>query len=139
MGAYLGLHNYLLGLLSDGMDWNYVKLEMKHHVDKLLLVRRTQQSRLQALCGVYCYLRNGQRAAWQSPSMQATRLREVYLRTRGVGADPVGPPEGNEMCRKCQTTAHMGGLASCPFRNMTDVNARRNGQRLLMALAIGNE
>jgi hypothetical protein len=41
----------------------------------------------------------------------------------------------NLPCTKCHTFLHSGGKASCPFRGMGDVQAKKAGARALMQLA----
>jgi hypothetical protein len=35
---YLSLHQHLMGLLSAGAPWDYVKMEQDHHVEELDLI-----------------------------------------------------------------------------------------------------
>ena len=46
---YLSLHQHLMGLSSGGAPWDYVKMELDHHVEELALIRATSNSRLQVI------------------------------------------------------------------------------------------
>jgi hypothetical protein len=59
MDAWIALHQHLLWLATtENVPWAYVQVEIDHHVEELELLRNTQDSRLQALCANYTYVRD---------------------------------------------------------------------------------
>jgi hypothetical protein len=77
---YLSLHQHLLGLCTAGAPWEYAQVELEHHVEELEIIRNTQDSRLQALCALYAYLRDGASVNWHSASLQYKRNLEMFVR-----------------------------------------------------------
>jgi hypothetical protein len=55
----LSLHQYLMGWASLTVKWSHVHTKIQHHVDEMVLLRSTSDSRIQALLFLYCYLRDG--------------------------------------------------------------------------------
>jgi hypothetical protein len=50
----------LMGLATtENVPWSYVQIEIDHHIEELDLIRSSQDSRIQALLGLYAYLRDG--------------------------------------------------------------------------------
>jgi hypothetical protein len=55
---YIALHEHLLEL-SQECGWAYIITELDHHVEEMELLRTLADSRIHAICGLYCYLRDG--------------------------------------------------------------------------------
>jgi hypothetical protein len=133
----LFLHQYLLGLTNSKVSWDFINTEIQHHVEELVMIRSTADSRIQALLLIYCYLRDGHAAGWQSTSLQTQRNMEMFAMRHGDSDsdDNTGTPEvatGNrEMCPKCATTLHSGGSRACPWSNMSNKKAKLAGAQAL--------
>jgi hypothetical protein len=132
MDYYLSLHQHLMGLLIAGAPWDYVKMEQDHHVEELDLIRSTQDSRLQALCSLYAYLRDGQNKNWHSDELQYKRNMDIVSRGRREGGLPAGGADdlstiesSANHCPKCGTNLHAGGKAECPWNGMSDTQAKK--------------
>ena len=67
MDYWISLHQHFMSLASSGANYQYVWVEIQHHIDELDLIRQTQDSRLQAMCAIYAYLRDGHKSSWQKP------------------------------------------------------------------------
>jgi hypothetical protein len=124
----LSLHQHLLSLSASTMDWSYVQTEVDHHVEELGLIRSVADSRIQALVHLYCYLRDGHAGTWQSASLQAIRNVEMFTQKIG-GSSPVRGNYVNEkalcdLCPKCGTTLHAGGMKACPWANLSNKKAK---------------
>jgi hypothetical protein len=79
MEAWIALHQHLLVLsLTDHMPWEYVQVEIDHHVEELEVIDNTHDSRLQALCGIYAYLYDGQAGSWHSTSLKVKENAQVF-------------------------------------------------------------
>ncbi len=61
---------HALGLATSDAPWEYTKVEIEHHIEEMEIIQNTQYSRLQCLCGLYCYLRDGQLNNWHSNLLQ---------------------------------------------------------------------
>lgn len=139
---YLSLHQHLMGLLSSGAPWDYVKMELDHHVEELDLIRSTADSRLQAILFLYAYLRDGQNKNWHSDSLQYKRNMDIFARQvegsspSGIAGDDVSTIDGSSgHCPKCSSGLHSGGRANCPWATSSDVNARKQAAKVLRNMA----
>jgi hypothetical protein len=139
---YLSLHQHLMGLFSAGAPWDYVKMELDHHVEELDLIRSTADSRLQAILFLYAYLRDGQNKNWHSDSLQYKRNMDIFAR-HGEGVTPAATP-GDDVstlgsnsghCPKCGTGLHSGGKANCPWNAMSDAQAKKNANKVIRNMA----
>ena len=127
---YLSLHQHLMGLgTTENVPWSYVQVEIDHHVDELDLIRSSQDSRIQAILGLYAYLRDGESSNWHSSSLQYKRNLDTMAL---CGSEPLGRDSMPLSCRKCQTTLHSGGSANCPWKNCGDASARKQGANVLI-------
>jgi len=136
---YLSLHQHLMGLSSSGAPWDYVKMELDHHVEELGLIRATANSRLQAILSLYAYLRDGQNKNWHSDSLQYKRNMDIVSRHNGgagfSGDDGSTIESASGLCDKCHSMLHAGGRANCPWNSSTDPNARKLAAKALRNLA----
>ena len=136
---YLSLHQHLMGLSSGRAPWDYVKMELDHHVEELALIRATFDSRLQAILFLYAYLRDGQDKNWHSDSLQYKRNMDICSRQN----DGVGFSGGGESiventsgpCPKCSSSLHSGGRDNCPWNNNSDILARKQAAKVLRNLS----
>jgi hypothetical protein len=147
MEAWIALHQHLLVLsLTDHMPWEYVQVEIDHHVEELEVIRNTHDSRLQALCGIYAYLRDGQAGSWHSTSLQYKRNAQVFSQAATGGQDGtdgsmsdmssvrLSPFAG---CPHCGTNTHIGDKALCPWKTLSKTQARKKGSLVLRSMADG--
>jgi hypothetical protein len=139
LDSWIALHQHLLVLtLTDNMPWGYVQVEIDHHVEELQIIRTTHDSRLQALCGIYAYLRDGHASSWHSTALQYKRNTQVFAQVgRGDDAnlsDLAGDFTG---CSHCATSLHQGDKLSCPWKNVSKTMARKKGGNALRLLAEG--
>jgi hypothetical protein len=140
MDWYLSLHQHLMGLATTEAPWSYVQIEIDHHVEEMEVIRNTQDSRLQALCSLYAYLRDGQASNWHSTSLQYKRNVEIYARSTGdtmsISSDSLGAGSASFVgCSHCGTTLHLGGKDKCPWGYLQPVKARKEGNKALRCLA----
>jgi hypothetical protein len=146
MDAWISLHQHLLGLsTTEGVPWSYIKVEIDHHVEELELIRNTQDSRLQALCSIYCYLRDSCSGNWYSTSLQYKRNTSLYCQATGL-CSPGGAlgfpgggdaPQSANACTHCGTTLHQGGKSSCPWRSRSKKQAKKASNQALRMLGDG--
>jgi hypothetical protein len=94
-----------MGLFSAGAPWDYVKMELDHHVEELDLIRSTADSRLQAILFLYAYLRDGQNKNWHSDSLQYKRNMDIFAR-HGEGVTPTATPAGDDVSTLGSTSGH---------------------------------
>jgi hypothetical protein len=140
---YLSLHEHLLET-SIECGWSYVTIEIDHHVEELELIRTLADSRIHAICSLFCYLRDGKDKGWYSTTIAAAKLEDFPSPSSNRFSDfqPALYPEieAPEMstCKHCRTTClHPGGMEACPWRNQSHENARKSGAKALRNLALG--
>jgi hypothetical protein len=132
---YLSLHQHLMGLATtENVPWSYVQIEIDHHIEELDLIRSSQDSRIQALLGLYAYLRDGVSKNWHSSSLQYKRNLDAMAL---CGAGSTGRDSLPLTCMKCQTALHSGGKFNCPWKNLSDLGARKKGATVLTNWANG--
>jgi hypothetical protein len=145
MDAWIALHQHLLGLATtENVPWAYVQVEIDHHVEELELLRNTQDSRLQALCANYTYVRDGHAGSWHSTSLQYKRNAEIF--TKVADADyckPFSEHAGGSVksfpgCTHCGTILHTGGKIQCPWKKFSKKKAKTKANASLLALADGS-
>jgi hypothetical protein len=119
--AYVSLHLHLVSLANRGVPWVILHVMIKHHVKKLGQIRSYSEGRLQALCEIYCYLRNGQAVNWFVAELQAERLLELQVSTP-VRSNVSSPDAAatRKVCPKCLSLVHTGGKAKCPWKDDSD-------------------
>jgi hypothetical protein len=142
MDNYLSLHQHLLGLATSDAPWKYTQVEIDHHVEEMEVIRNTCDSRLQCLCALYCYLRDGQANNWHSNSLQYKRNMEVFSKVSDVGSEVSiedSPSSGYNMhvCKKCKTCLHTGGHLNCPWGHLGDEKAKKEAAKALRGLSSG--
>jgi hypothetical protein len=117
----LALYGYLSGL-SYSSDWTYVQRAIDFHSEKLSLVRRFAESRLQALCEIYVYMRAGSTSNWRSAELDSERMRELST-TPPISNTTVSKGGDRNPCPKCKSLVHFGGKAKCPWKGLGDDQA----------------
>jgi hypothetical protein len=147
--GYLSLHEHLLETVIE-CGWSYVTMEINHHVEELELIRTLADSRIHALCSLYCYLRDGKDKSWYSTTVQQKRnlamaradMYPTYPLDRFPPPSPAPDLESNSpesnTCKHCCTSLHQGGMEACPWKNQSHDNARKSGAKALRTLAMGN-
>jgi hypothetical protein len=130
----------------EGVPWSYIQIEIDHHVEELDLIRNTQDSSLQALCFIYCYIRDGAAGSWYSTSLQYKWNTSLYCQasglctpgslTSGFPGTPADDPtqQGAAACTYCGTILHRGGKSSCPWKNQSKKQSKRLGNAALQML-----
>jgi hypothetical protein len=139
--AYVSLHLHLVGLSNRGVPWATLNLTIKHHVKKLGEIRSYSECRLQALCKIYCYLRNGQAVNWYVAELQAERLLELQLTGASTPVrSNVSNPDAattRKVCPKCLSLVHTGGKAKCPWKDESDKVAIAAANKVMAGAAAG--
>lgn len=145
---YVSLHEHLLEISTE-CGWSYVTMEIDHHVEELGMLRTMADSRIHAICLLFCYLRDGKDKSWYSTIIQQKRNLAVAKSEafsspssdRFSDRQPSSYPEieAPEMgiCKHCRTCLHPGGMEACPWRNQSPDNARKSGAKALRNLALG--
>jgi hypothetical protein len=123
-------------------SWDFVKVELDHHIEEMELIRSTADSRLQAICALYAYLRDGHQGGWYSSSLQSKRNMELFGKVASspssVSSTFTDGDAGPSFCIKCGTCLHLGGSSNCPWANLPDAQAKKAGSKALRGLSQGN-
>jgi hypothetical protein len=143
MDAWIALHQHLLGMATtENVPWDYVQVKIDHHVEELELLRNTQDSRLQALCANYIYLRDGHAGSWHSTSLQYKRNAEIFSKVADPDfCRPFVEHAGSSVkafpgCGHCGTIIHTGGKSQCPWKKFSKKKAKLKANATLHALAV---
>jgi hypothetical protein len=135
-----------MGLASSPVKWSYMHTEIQHHVDEMVLIRSTSDSRIQALLFLYCYLRDGHTSGWQSSSLQAQRNLEMHSSPVDDESEFERGPDASESivvtrdtCQKCGTCLHSGGTRACPWSNLSNKKAKQAGADFLRGWLVAPE
>jgi hypothetical protein len=142
MDYYLSLHQHLLGLATSDAPWEYTQVEIDHHVEEMEVIRNTCDSRLQCLCSLYCYLRDGQTNNWHSNSLQYKQNMEIFSRVSDGGSVASNTDEATGgysmyVCEKCKMCLHTGGRINCPWGHLGDDRAKKEAAKALRCLSTG--
>jgi hypothetical protein len=138
MDAWIALHQHFLGLATtERVPWSYVQVEIDHHVEELEMIRNTQDSRLQALCAIYAYLRDGHAGSWHSTSLQYKRNTAIYTKVESADSCAIAPGQSFPGCSHCGTIMHTGGKSQCPWKNHSKKKAKLKANSALLNLGDG--
>jgi hypothetical protein len=69
---YIALHEHLLDLAVE-CGWDYILTEWEHHCEEMELIRALADTRIHAICGLYCYLRDSKDNSWYCTAIQQKR------------------------------------------------------------------
>lgn len=137
--SYFNLLNYLAGVNSTG-GWELSKSQLIYHSGKLSLIRNKYRSRLQMVCQIYIYLREGQTKNWMSMKLHTDQLNSLTKRLNNgdteIGGGARIPTYGP--CSHCKTTIHGGGKNACPWKDETPADAKKKAKKVLIQIGNGN-
>jgi hypothetical protein len=133
---YIALHLHLF-TLSNTEGWAYAQVAVKYYATKLAQFRKTNTSRLVCLVKIYIFLRDARKSDFHSTKLQEKRNHSMLaelttLKSGGGGGGGVGAGKGG--CKKCGTD-HPGGVKKCPFRNLSDTEAKKRAHQLMVKFA----
>ena len=74
--SYMSLLNHLAGV-NNTRGWEACITQLKHHADKLSLIRGKYRHRVQMICRIYTYLRDNQSKNWMSLKLQQGKLSSL--------------------------------------------------------------
>ena len=133
--AYFSLLNHLAGVNSTA-GWELCKEQLTHHSEKIGLICNKYCSRLQMVCKIYIYLREGQSKNWMSLKLHTAQLNSLtkLLTASNAGATGAGNSSGYGPCSHCKTTLHGGGKNSCPWKDESSVEAKKKAKTVLVQM-----
>ena len=129
--SYMSLLNHLAGV-ANIRGWEACYSQLKHHSDKLGLIRGKYRHRLQLVCRIYTYLRDGQSKSWMSLKIQQNEI--TSLRSQMDQGD--GVVQGYA-CSHCKTALHGGGRSSCPWVSKTSTEAKKAANAFMLRMSDG--
>ena len=137
--SYFNLLNHLAGVNSTG-GWELSKNQLVYHSGKLSLIRNKYRSRLQMVCQIYIYLREGQSKNWMSLKLHTAQLNSLTKLLNNGDTEISGgariPTYGP--CSHCKTTIHGGGKGGCPWIDETPADAKKKAKKALIQMGNGN-
>ena len=144
MDFYVNLHFHLASQALEaqlrGYDgWKFIKRDVLHHTEALEELRTLYDSRLQAMCAIYIYLRDGMKGGWHNASLQAARDLEMWTAPATRSRTPtITETEEEEalVCPKCGTNAiHGTNKANCPWKLASAKKAKAEAQKFIRNMA----
>ena len=134
--SYFSLLNHLAGVNSTS-GWELCKEQLSHHSEKIGLIRNKYRSRLQMVCKIYIYLREGQSKNWMSLKLhtaQLNSLTKLITTNNGGGTSGGTNTTGYGPCSHCKTTLHGGGKNSCPWKDESSAEAKKKAKKVLLQM-----
>ena len=131
---YIALHLHLF-TLANTEGWTYAQVAVKYYATKLAQFRKTNTSRLVCLVKIYIFLRDARKSDFYSAKLQEKRNHSMLAElTTLKGGGGGGTGSGRGGCKKCGTN-HPGGVKKCPFRNLSDADAKKRANQLMVKFA----
>ena len=108
--SYISLLTHLAGI-NNTRGWEVCGPQLKHHAEKLGLIRGKYRHRIQLVCKVYIYLRDGQSKNWMSLKLQHAEIASLRAQLQGSEGGEIARGYG---CSHCKSALHGGGRTACP-------------------------
>ena len=135
LDGYISLLTHLAGVNST-LGWAVCAPQLKYHGEKLGLIRGKYRHRIQLVCKVYIYLRDGQTKNWMSLKLQHAEI--TSLRTQLLGtADGGGVVQGYG-CSHCKSGLHGGGRTACPWKDKSSADAKKGAAAFMLRMSDGS-
>ena len=133
--SFISLLNHLTGV-NNTRGWEACLSQVKHHAEKVSLIRGKYRHRIQMIAKLYIYLRDGQAKNWMSLKIhhaEITSLRQQMTRQVNGG----GGIQGYN-CSHCKSALHGGGKGSCPWKNKSSSDAKKAAATFMIRMASGD-
>jgi len=131
---YIALHLHLF-TLANTEGWTYAQVAVKYYATKLAQFRKTNTSWLVCLVKIYIFLRDARKNDFYAAKLQEKRNHSMLAElTTLKGGGGGGTGSGRGGCKKCGTD-HPGGVKKCPFRNLSDADAKKRANQLMVKFA----
>ena len=130
--SYMSLLNHLSGV-NNTRGWEACASQLKYHGEKLSLIRGKYRHRIQMVCRVYVYLRDGQSKNWMSLRLQQTEISNLRSQLSRPGVEAA---QGYS-CSHCKSALHGGGRTSCPWINKSGTEAKKAANTFMARMADG--
>ena len=131
--SYMSLLNHLSSICST-RGWDACKPQIRHHAEKIGLIRVRYRHRLQMICKLYIYLRDGQYKNWMSMKLQSAEISSLRSQLGRQGGD--GGTQGYN-CSHCKSSLHGGGKGSCPWKDKDSSEAKKAAASFMVRFASG--
>ena len=132
--SFISLMNHL-SATNNTRGWGICDSHRKYHAEKMGRIRAKYRNRIQMICRMYTYLREGQSSNWMSMKLQNAEL--ITLRTQMTNQGGDGGSQGYS-CSHCKSALHGGGRGACPWKEKTPAEAKKAATAVLVSLAAGN-
>ena len=94
---------------------------------------------LLCLLKIYIFLHKAHKQDFYSPKLQEKCNKAMLTKLLALegGSSAASRPARTpaRMCKKCSRQVHPGGMNKCPFRNMSDVDAKKQLSQLMTVAA----
>ena len=130
--SYMSLLNHLSSI-SSTRGWEACGPHIRYHAEKIGGIRVRYRHRLQMICRMYIYLREGMNKNWMSLKLQSAEISS--LRTQLVHGGDSGTQGYN--CSHCKSALHGGGKGSCPWKDKGSSDAKKAAATFMVRMASG--
>ena len=131
--SFINLMNHLSGV-HNTRGWEYCDTQLKYHASKIGLIRGKYRYRIQVVCKIYIYLRDGQAKNWLSLKLQSAEIRT--LRAQMTNQTSEGSNQGYS-CSHCKSTLHGGGRTACPWKDKSGSEAKKGAAAFMLRMSTG--
>jgi hypothetical protein len=123
--------------LSNTEEWDYAYKSLKHHGNKLAEIwKLAPASHLLCIIKIYIYLREAWKVDFYFPKLQEKWNKAMLAKIITLeGGGVTTPGVGKSSCKKCRGEAHSGGVKKCPFRSLSDAEAKKQMGQLMGTLS----
>ena len=133
--SYINLLTHLAGI-NNTRGWETCVSQLKHHAEKLGLIRGKYRHRIQAVCRIYIYLREGQSKNWMSLKLQHAEITCLRAQLQKSEGSEVAKGYG---CSHCKSALHGGGRTAYPWKDKTSAEVKRCAAAFMMQVAEGSK
>ena len=132
--SYVNLLTHLAGV-HHTRGWEVCSAQLRHHAGKIGLIRNKYRYRIQMVCRVYTYLREGQSSNWMSLKIQNAEISTLRSQITNQVVD--GGQQGYN-CPHCKSALHGGGRTACPWKDKSSSDAKKGAGAFMLRMSLGN-
>ena len=132
--SYVNLLTHLAGV-HHTRGWEVCSAQLRHHAGKIGLIRNKYRYRIQMVCRVYTYLREGQSSNWMSLKIQNAEISTLRSQITNQVVD--GGQQGYN-CPHCKSALHGGGRTACPWKDKSSSDAKKGAAAFMLRMSTGN-
>lgn len=131
--SFMSLPNHLAGV-NNTREWEVCYSQVKHHAEKLSLICGKFRHRIQMMCKLYIYVRDGQSKNWMSlkiyhvelTSLRAQMTQQLYGLTQRYN------------CSHYKSALYGGGRMTCPYKDKPGTDSKQGSNAFILRMVDGD-